>query len=445
MKGLTKALGYKKDYKIRLKAVQALARMKNKNTIDPILIALEDENDLIRKEVVETLAEFGDPKALDPLISLIKKENYLGSIAQAAVEALGKIKDPRAIETLTTALRYNIHPFLKPRHIGKEWDVRKAAAESLGQIGNPKAIQPLIKAFDFGDPTARKKVSEALVKIGPSAIEPLIANLNYCIEQAQSTKYRLYSERLQSVASTLRKICQRTNQIVNNAINEYIQLDYEHRFNQLMSAATGEDYNKAKAAVVELGELGDPRAINELCRMAEVYKHYRPSRFSPSEIYSRLVLWTLADIDDPAGIRFIEEHESGDPKALNYSQHIQRMKKSSEYIDVINDPEKYIDYGFKGPLSDGSVKIPQCISDALMKLNKNLGYSEANFIATQVTYELRKKWEWFGNEVFLFCPRCKKETMHDYKRKTANYVVECQLCNIFRRLEPRRGSIFSYT
>ncbi|HOL55553.1 MAG TPA: HEAT repeat domain-containing protein, partial [bacterium] len=56
----------------------------------------------------------------------------------------------------------------------KEWTVRSSAAEALGKIKDTRAIDPLIKVLADKDIAVRLSVIEALGEIGDKkAIEPL--------------------------------------------------------------------------------------------------------------------------------------------------------------------------------------------------------------------------------------------------------------------------------
>ena len=82
-----------------------------------------------------------------------------------AAYALGKIRDIRAVEPLTQALRCD------------EPIVRENAAEALGSLGDARAVRPLLRAL--GDPAAvvRRYAERALVKIGLPSVTPLIEEL----------------------------------------------------------------------------------------------------------------------------------------------------------------------------------------------------------------------------------------------------------------------------
>lgn len=115
------------------------------------------------------------------------------------------------VKGLVKALRYT-----------KDHKVRMATAEALGQIGDAWAVEPLILALKDKDKIVRKKVAEALERIGTPAIELLIAAL----EASNSL-----SRPDHVVASLLLKL---NDPRARKTLNRYQELATEEKFQQLM-------------------------------------------------------------------------------------------------------------------------------------------------------------------------------------------------------------------
>ena len=126
VKGLAKALFYKKAWRVREAAAEALGKIGDSQAVEPLIAALKDEDWYVRKYAVEALGKIGESRTVKPLIAALKDLEQ--DVREAAVEALGKIGDSRAVEPLIAAL--------------KDWDMRKAAANGLiciyksGKISN---------------------------------------------------------------------------------------------------------------------------------------------------------------------------------------------------------------------------------------------------------------------------------------------------------------------
>ncbi len=58
--------------------------------MDPLMVALNDEHYLVRKEAVQALGDIGDARAVRPLINLIEESIHF-AMARTAVGALEKI------------------------------------------------------------------------------------------------------------------------------------------------------------------------------------------------------------------------------------------------------------------------------------------------------------------------------------------------------------------
>lgn len=137
---------------------------------------------LSRWSAANSLGKIGDAAALVPLTELLADE--FTDVRQAAVEALGRLKDPGAAAPLRSALRNDKDPY-----------VRELAARGLALAGSPDSIDPLIeslgdaepkvaaaaweaiKALDKGDPARIESVAARLISAGrtPQAIETLTA------------------------------------------------------------------------------------------------------------------------------------------------------------------------------------------------------------------------------------------------------------------------------
>ena len=87
------------------------------------------------------------------LIVVLQDQRKDPEVRKNAAEALGKIKDPRAVEPLITAL--------KDEYSGVRWH----AAWSLGEIQDPRAVEPLIEALKDEDSGVRLSAAWSLEKI----------------------------------------------------------------------------------------------------------------------------------------------------------------------------------------------------------------------------------------------------------------------------------------
>jgi HEAT repeat protein len=133
--------------------------------------------------------------AVMPLIAACRDENI--DTRKYAVEALGNIKDARAVESLVAALKdkktvvreyahkalMQVIEGLKERQDEKQLigmlqyerpSVRIAVIEALGNVPRTRVAENLVPFLENGDSYIRKKSADALKKIGEAAVVPLI-------------------------------------------------------------------------------------------------------------------------------------------------------------------------------------------------------------------------------------------------------------------------------
>lgn len=157
-KGLIKALAYESDRKICFEAAAALGRLKDPRAIDPLINALSDLD--MEHHASESLVELGTP-AVEPLIRALK--HNVPAVAYGAAKTLGKLGNRRAVESLIVALKDN------------DKTLRWCAVMALGRIGDTRAVEPLLAALQDKEGLIRSEAADALGKIGDArAAEPLV-------------------------------------------------------------------------------------------------------------------------------------------------------------------------------------------------------------------------------------------------------------------------------
>jgi HEAT repeat protein len=216
VRALTKALGYRKAWYTRKAAAEALGKLGDVRAIEPLTIALKDEDKDVRRTAADALealhwqphkdeasayywiskkniapcAEIGEP-AVFPLIRVLAERDP--DDCRAAAEALGRIGDPRAVEPLIGVVRESGWGFIGSTaaealsRMGSEGaeqllglladpstDVRLTAVRALGGLGDPQAVEPLHRALSDADRDVRQAAAVALGKLGGAAVGALI-------------------------------------------------------------------------------------------------------------------------------------------------------------------------------------------------------------------------------------------------------------------------------
>jgi len=68
VEGLIRALGYERSWHVRVNAAEALGELKDSRAVEPLLQALRDEDSGVRWSASAALGELKDTRAVDPLM-----------------------------------------------------------------------------------------------------------------------------------------------------------------------------------------------------------------------------------------------------------------------------------------------------------------------------------------------------------------------------------------
>jgi hypothetical protein len=207
IRGLINLLSYRKDDSIRKSAAQALESLGWKpesneagaaywvakhqwresvalgsSAVDPLLLALRDKDRSVRLAVINALGEIRDERAIKPLITALTETD--DEICGSAIQALVQI-GTKAIPDLVVALKVQSQqaqakagkPFNEfSAHLMNKVpiaDLHCSAADVLVKIGEP-VVGPLIDALKTEDLVLQRVIAQSLGKIGDQqATKPL--------------------------------------------------------------------------------------------------------------------------------------------------------------------------------------------------------------------------------------------------------------------------------
>ncbi len=153
-------------------AMQVLKDLGDK-AAENLIESLQGSNDLMKRQAVIALGEIGSKKATKPLAAILAKygeEDY--ELLEEVVRAIGKIKDPKSVETLPHAIKS------EPLHDDKDYRIQNLVIFALGDIGDSRDCEPLanllIKAQES---RIRWTAAHALAKIGAAITDDKVIDL----------------------------------------------------------------------------------------------------------------------------------------------------------------------------------------------------------------------------------------------------------------------------
>lgn len=182
---------------VREAAVETLGRIEDPVSVEPLIQRLQDEDIGIRINIGNALAKIGKP-AVPALVRMLTDAKT--DVRKTAAEILGRIKDAESVEPLVRLLKddefgvrfaaeYSLREFrelaippLLRALTSENSTLRKGAASVLGHTRDSKATIPLCHMLKSQDKGERISALEALEKIADRAaveyIVPLLKDKN---------------------------------------------------------------------------------------------------------------------------------------------------------------------------------------------------------------------------------------------------------------------------
>jgi HEAT repeat protein len=129
-----------------------------------MLELLQDEAPEVRRVAVESLGKIGDPRAVDPILSL--QHDPAAIVREASVLAMGRLK-PTATEGVVALLTQALEDPVE--------SVRQAAVVAVGEIEpGTRLLQPVVGLLRSSDVRVRRAAVQALLQIDASQSIPAL-------------------------------------------------------------------------------------------------------------------------------------------------------------------------------------------------------------------------------------------------------------------------------
>lgn len=138
------------DYDVRKFIVDVLGLIRSEKSIDAVSQALWDENMNVTCSAAEALGEIGSAEAIPALIAASEK---IEDVRLPAVEAIGKIGDPKTLDHLYSLLKFDDPMSLY------------VVLEAIGMIGERSSVEKLAEFLDHQDRTIGEAAMAAIIKI----------------------------------------------------------------------------------------------------------------------------------------------------------------------------------------------------------------------------------------------------------------------------------------
>ena len=171
----------------RQEVIQALVQIGDPGVFDAILEDLESENSSVRWRVARALTKLDDPRALLPLQDLLE-EKHPPCARFDIFAAVRRLQGCTEKDLLVEALQDEAMRVPAIRGLGElgeggyedvvaaledeDWRVRRAAVVALGRMGDVRAVEPLAARLADADWGVRWKAAEALGALNDECANP---------------------------------------------------------------------------------------------------------------------------------------------------------------------------------------------------------------------------------------------------------------------------------
>ncbi len=235
--------------------------------VEPLIEALNNNDSMVKYSASAALQKLGTP-AVPTMITRLDNDN--AEFVVQLVEILGMISDPQAVMPLCHLLSLKM-----------SYKVRMAVVKALGNLRDPRSIKPLISVMKEKLSAERHLAMEPLVKIGASALDPLLAELK-----------------------------SNDPDVVRIAADALVEIGEPRATEPLIDVFKTTDSNAVRISLVAaLGKIGDEKAIPVLLAALN----------DEMPVVRRLAAASLAKIGKPAVDELVNVLQSGDSPALRKS------------------------------------------------------------------------------------------------------------------------------
>jgi len=221
----------------RLFAVQALARIRNTQTIEPLLTVVNDSLPEVRAIAIEALGTFHDDRIIPVLVEALTDK--AARVRKEAVDALGRRKNLDLVEKI------------KPLLYDWDYQVCQTAAIALGRMGTDEAASALFRVLK--SPATPASLKLEMVR-GLSWIETITA-----IEYLQ-----------QALAWSDIQICQEIVTVLGRYQAPELRIKATQILIEFLHSGQIAAFKPQIKQIIamSLGELGEVCAINSLLELA---------------------------------------------------------------------------------------------------------------------------------------------------------------------------------
>jgi HEAT repeat protein len=260
---LTKLLKDKHHF-VRFRTAEALGLIGDTCCVNELIIALKDENYEVRWEAAKALGYLRDDRAIEPLMKLLDDDNL--GVKMVAIRSLGRFRNQIVLEFLVECL------------LNECAEIRFSSAFALGEIMDSKSTQPLIKALTDNNSEVRAAAAIAIGCIlDPSGFQPIIKLLKQSDDLVSSPLIMLKNPNI-NLTDLFINLLSHENAIIRQCLTLVLPSiacpNRELIYNALFEKLKDDNYTVRATAAKALGEIGDVSFADVLIKALQDEDYY---------------------------------------------------------------------------------------------------------------------------------------------------------------------------
>ncbi len=345
------------DLNVRNRAIWAIGELKSKEAIPHLtgLFMNSGENSL-RESSLEALLKIDDQVVLPRLLDALKQPDP--GLCIAAIQAIGRLKDRRALGSLLDLLHreqngevrvaaLEIVPSLKPLNPDElemilrllndpDAQVKREAVNSLGKLGDVRAVPELVRLLKQDESSAMRQASAyALGRLCDETNRKIILDAlieaskkDKTIEVREAAAFSLGSiggEQAEKRLIDLLKAKKEDIRVIRTAAERLGELKSIDAVDPLLELLKNDKPELRRAAVIALGTIGDRRAMKPL-----LYKLKDEDVYVRTEVSRALEKFETRDNTSQESDDLIKGLEDASPRV---------RIESAQKLTELKDPE----------------------------------------------------------------------------------------------------------
>ena len=270
---------------VRVRAVEAIARLRPPGGTSRLLPLLKDSEETVRVATVDAIKALGVPDSDDEIatiVTLFSEGN--AAVRVSVIEAVGERPDEQVDRLLAQGLAdSNVEVRLRAtRAVAKRGDkrftealiqrlgdtetrVRSAAVDGLGRIGSEEALRAVVGSLSTADRDFREALTSVMARLGPEEVMKLAATAS--VENRLACVWALGKTADPEAIGPLERMGRDKDFSVRAAVAGAVGKLPGQRSEAVLARLAADPNERVRAAAVNgLGRLGAASAIEQLVR-----------------------------------------------------------------------------------------------------------------------------------------------------------------------------------